>query len=122
MKITRVIFYNEGCNRGRLLATCSVVLDECLKLNNIKMYKNAKTNEEYLILPSKQDIYNRLKKLNPNINIDFGENTSDLENCKYEEYFHPVECYMYRELLDIIRKGYEVYMKTGKNSYRPKVE
>lgn len=119
MKISRVIFYEERCNRGSLLATCSVVLDECIKLNDIRLYRNKNTGKEYLVLPSKQDIYKRVEEANKGVNIDFPEDHSVSGKKKYDEFFHPVECYMYVELLECIKKGYDYFMKTGKVSYRP---
>lgn len=119
MKISRVIFYEEKCNHGSLLATCSVVLDECIKLNDIRLYKNKKTDKEYLVLPSKQDVYKRVEEVNPGKSIVFPEGDSAFRKKKYDEFFHPVECYMYVEMLECIKAGYDYYMKTGKVSYRP---
>lgn len=119
MKVSRVIFHPEGCCRGSLLATCSVILDECLRLNNIRLYSNKSSGEKYLVLPSKQDVYRNIKELNPNKNITFPENSVSCKNKKYEEYFNPVEISMYRELLNTIVEGYKNFTDTGKTSYRP---
>lgn len=119
MRISRVIFYEEKCNRGSLLATCSIVLDECIKLNNIRLYKNWKKDQEYLVLPSKQDIYRRIEESNPGKDIVFPEESPKSSKKKYDEFFHPVECSMYVEMLECVKKGYEYFMETGKVSYRP---
>ncbi len=118
MKVSRVIFQDVEKHKGSFLATCSVVLDEQLKLNEIRLYKG-RDNKNYLVLPSKQDICREILDLNKDIDIRTPVNCTDLKNVKYNEYFHPVDSFLYRELLDAIVKGYKNFIDTGKISYRP---
>lgn len=118
MKITRVNF-KEKNNNGSL-ATCSVVLDDCLMLSEISLYKGDKGY--YLILPSKQDVYKSIKDLNKGISIEYPVNSKNCEGGKkvYEEFFHPVTNSFYNELLSEILVGYNICIVNKKGlSYRP---
>ena len=117
VKITRVI-YNKGKERlNNSLATCSVVLDDCLMLSDLCLYKG---NEGYyLVMPSKQDVYKLIGSVNKGVNISYPENIK--ENKHYEEFYHPVASDFYHILLDTISKGYEscCLVDCQKNCYRP---
>lgn len=128
MKVTRVILRKETSGNNRPLAICSVVLDDSLMLSGICLYKGSEGY--YLILPSKQDVYQTISSMNEGISIKYPPNyRENYENCKdnkkYEEYYHPVTKELYNNLLMVITKGYEMYMNRllsgeKKVSYRPK--
>lgn len=119
MKVSRVILQDVDKHKGSFLATCSIVLDEQLKLNEIRLYKN-REGKEYLVLPSKQDICKEILDMNKGNDIRTPVNCTDLKNCDYNEYFHPVDSFLYRELLEAVVSGYKSFLETGKSSYRPK--
>lgn len=121
MKVTRVIINKSVEGHGTFLASCSIVLDGCLRLNDIRLFKNP-TKGYYLILPSKQDVYKEVQSLNEGVDIQIP--CKDLEECEskkklYDEYFHPVESSFYKEILGVIKDGFKKFEKTGCIEYRP---
>lgn len=137
MKITKVIFINVNdeivlnsdliCQGDNYLATCDVVLDDCLVLSGISLY--AKRNEigYYLIFPSKQDIYRGISNLNGGVDIKYPPNLKRKNNYennskRFEEFYHPVEKSFYDTLLNTIIVGYNSCIVKGKKrslSYKP---
>ena len=114
MKVTKVMFSDEK-RKGRFLASCSVILDDCLRLNNIRLING--DGGRYLILPSKQDVYKSILEENkgceiklPTIPINNGLN----EKGMYEEFFHPVKSDFYSSLLYAIEEAYESCCNEGK--------
>lgn len=118
MKVSRVIFQENNKCKGSFLAVCSIVLDEQLRLNDIRVYMG-KDGKEYLVMPSKQDICKDIIKMNKLEEIKTPVNCTGSENCKYDEYFHPVDSDLYREMLEVVVNGYKRFRETGKQSYRP---
>lgn len=106
MEVTRVIFYSrEGHKKS--LALCSVVIDDELRLNDISLYKGAAGY--FLILPSKQDIYQEVEAINRGVSIKFPKNSLEGTNSrkKYEEFFHPLKGGLYKKILEAIVAEYE---------------
>ena len=118
MKVTRVSFESPASDKA--LAICSVIMDDCLKLCGIKLYKNSEGY--YWVLPSKQDVYQEIEGLNPSANIKYPSPISEKaggKNFKYEEFFYPVKSDFYQNVLAVIIDGYKVFKKKGVRSYRP---
>lgn len=106
MDISRVIFYSKDrCKKA--LAVCSVVLDDELRLNDILLFKNEKGY--FLVLPSRQDVYQDVKRLNEGVEIKIPKNALEGTDSKkkYEEFFHPVNGSLYKKLLAAIVEAYE---------------
>lgn len=112
MKITKIIYKDSAISKS--LALCSVVLDDCLKLENISLY-HSKEKGYYLVMPSKQDVYQNVEKCNKGKELKLPKG----ENKKYEEFFHPLSADFYKELLSSVEIGYERYKKEGKICYKP---
>lgn len=115
MKVTRVIF-KQHTDRDKSLAECSIILDDCLKLSNIKLFKNE--NGFYLVLPSKQDVYQSIDELNPSKVIVYPEKSEGSKKF-YEEFYNPVDSNFYKLLLSAVSAGYRLYKTNGVRSYRP---
>lgn len=121
MKISRIVFEKESENKPKPLARCYVVLDDCLRLNNICLYHNEKGY--YLVLPSKQDLYREVQEVNEGIKLELPKNKNDLvsgENKKYEEFYHPLSNSFYKTLLNEVLHGYRWCKKKELLVYRPK--
>ncbi len=111
MEITRVIFNDESFISREALAVCSVVLDDCLKLKGICLYKGSEGY--YVTFPSKQDVYKKISRLNEGVSIQYPENYREKSkqgegNKAYEEFYHPVSNKLYEYILNTILDGYEV--------------
>lgn len=119
MKVTRVIYDRRKSNRSDLLVTCSVVLDDCLKLNDIKLCKDVKNDSCYLVLPSRVSVCREVSKLNSDKNIVLPEDCIQNKSDNKDEYFHPVDVRFYCLLLNTILEGYERFKGTGDAIYRP---
>ena len=106
MNVTRVVFYAKDRNK-KALAACSVVLDDELRLNDLLLFKGEKGY--FLILPSRQDVYQDVKKLNDGIEVVFPKNTLDGTNSKkkYEEFYHPLKGDLYKKILDAVVAEFE---------------
>lgn len=106
MEVTRVVFYSKEWHK-KSLASCSVVIDDELRLNDISLFKNQ--SGYFLILPSKQDIYQEVEALNSGVDIEFPKNSLEGTNSKkkYEEFFHPLKGGLYKKILDAIVAEYE---------------
>jgi len=102
MKITRVVIEKHK-DTDKSLAICSVVLDDCLKLSEIKLFRNS--DGFYLCLPSKQDIYRELEEINSNVVIKRPER-AEIKGKMYEEFYNPVVSSFYKMLLDSITREY----------------
>ena len=114
MNVTRVVYYeSDKLNTGQLVS-CSVVLDDCLRLNDIKLFKD-NTRGYFLVLPNKSDIYKEVSHCNKGKIVM--PNGSDTRH--YGELFHPVDSLFYSKLLGIVQSGYKYYKETGRKSYRP---
>ena len=101
MKITRVIYYDWFINE-KILIKCSIIFEDCLKLNDIRLGKNDKGY--FLILPSKQDIYNIVSKLNDGRYVEFPKNELSKQ---YEEFYHPLNRDFYLYMLNTVVEGYD---------------
>lgn len=118
MKVTKVTF-EESDSIAKSLALCSIVLDDCLKISGINLYQNDKGY--YLVLPSREVIYQELESLNKDVKIKYPKRQDDNTSTKkkeYEEFFYPVESFLYKDLLNAVVEGYSQYKHKGKWSYR----
>lgn len=104
MDITRIKSYK---GRNGALLTCTVVLDNCIMLNNVNLYKGEKGY--FLVFPSKQDVYKSISELNKDISIKYPTNSKDSEGTekRYEEFYHPVTAVFYEELLKRVVSVFE---------------
>lgn len=101
MKITKVKFYDTGKHRNpKFLACCSVVLDNSLMLNGIRVLSGEKGR--YIIMPVKASSKAR--------------GTAKKDG---EDVFHPVKQEYSAYMSEVILKGYEVYEKDGSLVYSP---
>lgn len=106
MDVTRVVFYSRD-HKSKSLAVCSVILDDELRLNDISLFKNERGY--FLVLPSKQDIYSGILKLNEDKTVSLPRNPLEESDGKkkYQEFYHPVRCSVYKKILDAVVKEYE---------------
>lgn len=117
MKITRVILSTESCG---CLTECSVIFDDCLKLNYIRLFKK---DSYYLVLPSKQDLESEILKLLSKkylIKLKEGfeeENTNGKEKA-YEEFFYPLDKQFYLNMLNTVVYCYKEHKNSGKTVFR----
>lgn len=116
MDVTRVEFI-EVNKKARedsgivFVATCDVVLDDCLRLKGITLCAKKSRADFYLIFPSKQDVYRSVKELNSGVDIVFPVNPKNRffidENKSYEEFYHPVSKVFYNKLLSVISDAFD---------------
>lgn len=121
MKVTRVVVHENKAKKGKPLFLCSVILDDCLMLSDIRLYSGEKGY--YLCLPSKQDVFREVRDMNPETHVVFPEIEYKDAECtcrKYDEFYHPVEQEFYYSLLDTVVYAYEVWEKTGRQSIKLK--
>lgn len=106
MDVTRVVFYSMGSAK-RPLASCSVVLDDELRLNDVQLFRGE--NGYFLTFPSKQDVYQDVSAINADLNIEFPRNLLSSKGGKkrYEEFYHPLSCELYKKVLSAVVAGYE---------------
>ena len=106
MDVTRVVFYSKDRTK-KALAACSVILDDELRLNDLSLFKGEKGY--FLILPSRQDVYQEIESLNEGVSIHFPKNSLDGTNSKkkYEEFFHPLKGGLYKKILEAVVVEYE---------------
>ena len=119
MKVSKVL-YKSNKNSNKALAMCDIVISECLRLEDVCLYKNEKSGY-FLVFPSRQDIYKEIEQLNQGVKLVFPpiSNACSSREKKYEEFFYPMSNVFYRELLAIVVDGYEIMRDSGKNSYIP---
>lgn len=109
MDVTRVVFYSKDRNK-KALAACSVILDDELRINDILLFRQDTGDKNYfLVLPSRQDVYQEVQGLNGELNIKFPPNSLEGTTVKkkYEEFYHPVKGSLYRTILKAIVEAYE---------------
>lgn len=111
MKITRVKI-EKDCHEDKSLAVFSIVFDDELRVNSVKLYK---TTDYYLVMPSKQDIYQRVKELNSE-EVRVPDKTE--KNKSFEEFFFPLDSTLYKKMLNILVSCYEKHKKLGTISFR----
>lgn len=116
MKVSKVLFCkkDESC---KALADCAVVLDDCLRLNNIRLY--SKDNEYFLVFPSKQDVVQDVERLNPDVKLTIPVDGMLNKKGVYKEFFHPVDSFLYYHILETIVEGYKYKVETGNVVYIP---
>ena len=104
MNITRV-----KCGKGRngALSTCAIVIDDCLILKEVNLYKGERGY--FLVFPSRQDVYKTISDLNEGLSIQYPVNSraNEKSDRQFEEFFHPVSADFYEELLKKIVETYE---------------
>lgn len=113
MKITRIIFEDNDI-KDKSLAVCSIVLDDSLRLNEIRLYRNNKGY--YLVLPSRQDIYQEVQEMNSKSNIELPKN--EKEGKEYEEFFFPLENSLYKVMLSTVVECFSKRKENGTKSFR----
>lgn len=113
MKITRIIFEDNDI-KDKSLAVCSIVLDDSLRLNEIRLYKNNKGF--YLVLPSRQDIYQEVQKVNSKNIIELPK--KEKEDKPYEEFFFPLENSLYKAMLATVVDCFSKRKENGTKSFR----
>lgn len=107
-KVTRVKFYEvENGSHSKFLGRCSVVLDDVIKLNDIKIFKGEKGN--YLVMPKR---CLEVEELSP----EEGQNGSYYK----DEVFHPVDSLFFKEMSSVVLEGFEKCINTGNTSYHPR--
>lgn len=104
MKVTKVRYYLlERKNNTYPLARCSVIMDDVLKLDGIRLYDGAKG--KYIAYPEKP-------KANP-------EDARDPKLRHKNEFYHPVERDFSSYLESVIIKGYQKLVEQGSFIYIP---
>lgn len=117
MIITRVLFKKPVGSTIKSLAICDIVLGDCLRVADIRLFKNE--DGYYLVFPSKQDVYQNISMLNPDLEIQYPTAVSGCSKGKYEEFYHPVSTEFYEKLLSVVVDGYKLYKKNGSWNYVP---
>lgn len=123
MKVTKVMLYTRR-KAPHILTFCSVVMDDSLKLNDIQLCVKG-DGERFLILPSRQDIYEHVGKLNRESGVDVvlpeinSVTVSTNDKKKYEEFFHPVSADLYRNILNACSTAYDELDGTDRTTWRP---
>ena len=101
MKITKVKYYDTKEHRNpKFLACCSVVIDNVLMLNGIRILSGEKGR--YIIMPIRKQIK---------------ESATMKKNS--EDVFHPVKQEYFAYMSEVILKGYEIYEGKGSTVYLP---
>lgn len=113
VKITRVLFEKEDKN-DKSLAVCSIIFDDSLKLNGIKLYKSEEKGY-YLVLPSKQDDYREVQELNPDVKLNVPVNKDPKK--QYEEFFFPLDSLLYKSMLRTVTYCFEKFKEEGRLSF-----
>lgn len=104
MKITKVKFYDSGMKENsNYLSKCSVVLDDCFVLNDIKLLNGKKGM--YIIMPKKAQFDNKSMR--------------SLNN-KGEDVFHPVEKSYFSYMSEVILMAYNEFIENGCNVFHPR--
>lgn len=106
MEVTRVVFYRKDRNK-KALASCSVILDDELRLNDFLLFKGE--SGYFLVLPSRQDIYQDIRRMNNGVELAFPKNALESTNGKkrYEEFFHPLKGSLYKKILTAVVEEFE---------------
>ena len=120
MKVSRVIFHENCAKKTKPLALCSLVLDDCLMISEVRLFHGEKGY--YLVFPSEQDIFRKVREMNRGVDVILPETQYKDEGCtqvKYDEFYHPVDQSFYQSLLSVVVSSYEVYKSTGRTSIRP---
>lgn len=111
MYITKIIFEDKD-REDKSLAICSIILDDSLKLNKIRLfYKPCKGY--YLVLPSKQDVFQEIQSLNEDTEILLPKSEKP-----YEEFFFPVRNSLYQGILEEVVRCFKEYKSSGKRSFK----
>ena len=109
MQVTKIHYQLlERKNNSYPLAKCSVILDDCLKLDEIRIYDGAKG--KYVTFPGKF----RFQK------DDDGNRRLVVDKGRKNEYYHPVDKGFAKYLKDIITEGYTQLFENGVFVYEPK--
>lgn len=117
MKVTKIVFNDYKKDSTKPKAVCSVILDDCLKLNGVRLYHGDKGY--YLVFPSCEDIYQKVEGLNPKLEIVFPKCVYVEESKKksYEEFYHPLSSSFYRSILSYVVEAYDNLKETGNHAY-----
>lgn len=103
MKITRVKYYDlKENNCQNYLGKCSIVIEDCLILHDIRILDGKKGR--YVIMPEKSKA---------------GLVTSGNINKEGEDVFHPVSHSFFDYMKKVILTGYKEYETKGESSYSP---
>ena len=103
MKITKVRFYDIcEVKNSSFLFRCSVVLDDCLALNDIKVLSGRKGL--YVVMPESS-----IDKRKSGVSMNF----------KSDDVFHPVNKRFFLYMSDIILDGYQKLREEGDSVYYP---
>ncbi len=108
MKVTRVVCYYRNKSNEKALAVCSVILDDCLRLNDVSLLRGE--DGYFLVFPSRQDVYREVESLNKGIKVAFPENhlvSNKTKAKKYEEFYHPLDKGMYQDILKAVVEAYK---------------
>lgn len=109
MKITKVHYYLiERKNKSYPLAKCSVVIDGCLKLDEIRIYEGV--SGKYITFPGKYK-FERDENGNRRLVVD---------KSRKNEYYHPVDKDFAKYMKDIITEGYTQLFENGVFVFEPK--
>lgn len=107
MVVTKINYFPiNRVKESQPLARCSVVLDNCLKLNDIKIFVGK--DGRYIVFPDRADLTKYSCEC---------QNT--LSKNKGNECFHPVGRGFYEELKGIVLDGYARFERDGEYVYRP---
>lgn len=117
MKVTKIVFNDYRKDSTKPKALCSVTLDDCLRLNGVRLYHGEEGY--YLVFPSCEDIYQKVQGLNPGLQISFPTcvYVQEAKKKDYEEFYHPLTSSFYNTLLEQVVKAYDNMKRTGNHAY-----
>lgn len=134
MEVTRVIFSKVNVDvdtekKNGYVASCDVVLDDCLMLKDISLCVRKNSTDFNLMFPSKQDVYKSVKDINEGVSIKYPPNPKKRffvsGNKSYEEFYHPLSNDFYMRLLKVVSDAFDACIskdgKILKSSYKPSV-
>lgn len=116
MKITKIV-YKESNNKDKALAECDIVLDDVLKVTNVRLYH--KKGGFYLVFPSKQDMAKEVLDENKGKDLVIPACLSPDRRKDWEEFYYPIDARFYESVRDTIVEGYEVVKSQPSKTYIP---
>ena len=128
MEVTKVVFTRVNTEvdlnkKHGYVASCDVVLDDCLALRDISLCIRKNNLDFNLIFPSKQDVYKTVKTYNEGVFLKYPPNPKKRlfvsGSRSYEEFYHPLSKDFYVKLLNAISDAFEVCISDDGKILKP---